>query len=324
MTSEPAISVIIPVKNRAELLKATLNNILQQTLPPTEIIVVDDGSTDHLPDVKVQFQGKVRFVENPGKGPGAARNHGLQLASGKYIQFFDSDDLMTLDKLRLQAEALEKTGADMAYGPYVQAFEQSTGVWEQRDVVMQQRALPRAKSLTSVLLLGWNCITQSCLFRKSFLEKAPAWNEQLITHEDYLFLFNLSLKNPRLAHTPDAGVIYRMHGSQSTENNTNTLSRSADKLAVLRQMDLALKDLDATFYENWNFFGRCYLTAAHFVKSGGDKKVTSNFLSNKHLLASFLYRWHNKMERKATGTNWESMHGVGKTSEDFNKLVKSV
>ncbi len=324
MTPEPSISVIIPVKNRAELLKATLNNILQQTLSPSEIIVVDDGSTDHLPEVKDQFQHQVQFVENPGKGPGAARNLGLKLASGKYIQFFDSDDLMTRDKLCLQADALEKTEADMAYGPYVQAFEASFGVWEQRDVVMQQGALPTNKNLTAVLLLGWNCITQSCLFRKEFLEKAPPWNEQLITHEDYLYLFNLSLNKPRLVHTPGAGVIYRMHGAQSTENNTNSLSRSADKLAVLQHMEHTLNRLDPTFYQRWNFYGRCYLTASHFVAQGGDEKLTLNFLSKKHRLASYLYRWHNKLERKATGTNWETMHGVGKNTNDFNLLVSAV
>jgi len=321
---EPSISVIIPVKNRADLLKVTLSNLLAQSLPPLEVIVVDDGSTDHIHDVISSFGHQVHFITNEGKGPGAARNLGLKVAKGKYIQFFDSDDLMTKDKLKLQAEALEKTGADMAYGPYVQAFEIGNGVWQQKDVVLQQGALPPHKSLTSLLLLGWNCITQSCLFRSSFIKKVMDWDQNLITHEDYLYLFNLSLQNPTLIHTPEAAVVYRQHGAQSTENNTNMLSRSEDKLSVLQIMTQALPKLNVSTYEKWILFGRCYLAARHFYDQKGRNDSFYLFLSNPFKLASYLYRWHNKRERISTGTNWETMHAVGKTSEDFNKIISSV
>jgi glycosyltransferase involved in cell wall biosynthesis len=320
--TQPTVSVIIPVKNRAELLKITLRNILNQTHQPHEIFVIDDASTDHLPEVMAQFEGRVQFFNNPGSGPGAARNFGLSKASGKYIQFFDSDDLMTSNKLAIQIEALEKSGADMAYGPYVQATEQADGSWLQNDVVMQLYPLPEGKNLSSVLLMGWNCITQSCLFRSQFLKSAKPWNEQLITHEDYLYLFDLSLQNPYLVHTPGAGVIYRQHGAQSTASNTHTLSRAYDKLQVLMHMQQHLPK--ATFYEHMLFFGRCYLTTKHFQMHDGDVAVFRTFLGTKYRVASYLYRWHNKQERLLTGTNWETMHGVSKSKIDFEQLIEQV
>lgn len=320
--TKPTVSVIIPVKNRASLLKTTLHNILNQMHQPYEIFVIDDASTDHLPEVVSQFEGRVQFFQNPGNGPGAARNFGLTKAKGKYIQFFDSDDLMTCDKLAIQVKALEESNADMAYGPYVQATEQVDGSWLQNDVVMQQFALPEGKSLASVLLMGWNCITQSCLFRSQFLRAAKPWNEQLITHEDYLYLFDLSLQSPKLIHTPGAGVIYRQHGAQSTASNTHTLSRAYDKLQVL--MHMLQHWPKASAYNRMLFFGRCYLTAFHFRLNGGDLGVFKRFLGTKFRLASYLYRWHNKRERLLTGTNWETMHGVGKSNADFENVISKL
>src|SRR5688572_24662883 len=113
------ISVVIPVKNRATLLPKTLTNILNQTLTPFEVFVVDDGSTDDIASVISQFDSRVFFLKNSRRGPGAARNEGLLASTGDYIQFFDSDDLMTRNKLETQAKLLNNTGADFVYGPYV-------------------------------------------------------------------------------------------------------------------------------------------------------------------------------------------------------------
>jgi glycosyltransferase involved in cell wall biosynthesis len=112
------VSVIIPVKNRAELLRKTLDNLLAQSKKPEEIIVVDDHSTDGIQLVIFDYITDCIFLNNKGKGPGAARNLGLSVATGKYIQFFDSDDLMTKNKLEVQAKILLTSDNGAVYCPY--------------------------------------------------------------------------------------------------------------------------------------------------------------------------------------------------------------
>lgn len=317
------ISVIIPVKNRSALLRKTLDNLLAQSKKPDEIIVIDDHSTDDFKLVIFDYITDCIFINNKGTGPGAARNLGLTVATGKYIQYFDSDDLLTHRKLERQFEALENTGADMAYGPYVQS-EESDNQWFQRDVVMQANGLPDSGNLSQWMLRGWNILTQSCMFRKSLIDRVPAWNEQLITHEDYLYLFLLSLQNPTLVHVPDEGVIYRQHGLQSTDNQTRTLSRASDKMQVLADIKAVLPQSKTDFFSQGLFRGRLAQNFDFYVKNGGDTRRYSGFVDFQDHLWQWVYRLYNKSMRSKTGTAWEPMHGTDGQNSTFNKMIESI
>ena len=97
------VSVIIPCHNRAELIGQTLDSALAQTVLPREVIVVDDGSTDATGQVVAGYAqrtgGRVRLVRQANAGPSAARNRGLEEATGEYLAFLDADDLWLADKL---------------------------------------------------------------------------------------------------------------------------------------------------------------------------------------------------------------------------------
>lgn len=106
------ISIIIPIYNRAHLIEETLDSITQQTYEDWECIIVDDGSTDDTFDVVEQLtsnDSRFKFYKRPEdllKGPSSCRNYGVSLSSGAFIQFFDSDDVMHPDHLRLKSEAI--------------------------------------------------------------------------------------------------------------------------------------------------------------------------------------------------------------------------
>lgn len=119
---EGLVSTIIPVFNRPALLGEAVGSVLAQDYPAIEIIIVDDGSDDPAMEGALEEccrlgAGTARVIKQPNSGPGAARQRGLEAAQGEFVQFLDSDDLLTKDKFRLQVEALRrKPEAGVCYG----------------------------------------------------------------------------------------------------------------------------------------------------------------------------------------------------------------
>lgn len=103
------ISVVIPLYNKAQHIAETLSSVLAQSVRPREIIVVDDGSTDGGAHVVRQFESVgVRLITQTNQGVSAARNRGLEEATGDYVAFIDADDLWLPDHLRVLSELIEK------------------------------------------------------------------------------------------------------------------------------------------------------------------------------------------------------------------------
>lgn len=108
------ISVIIPTYNRQKLVQRAIESVLDQSVVPYEIIVVDDGSTDNTKKEIIKYGSKIRYIyqENSGK-PGAARNLGLKYVQGNWIAFLDSDDVWLPDKLNLQLKLINKVKVNL-------------------------------------------------------------------------------------------------------------------------------------------------------------------------------------------------------------------
>jgi glycosyltransferase involved in cell wall biosynthesis len=107
MTTRPAeVSVIVPVFNGERFLEEALRSALDQTMPPSEVIVVDDGSTDATAEIAESFGDPVRCIRQANLGVARARNRGLSVAMGEFIAFLDHDDLWPPTKLEVQVAAL--------------------------------------------------------------------------------------------------------------------------------------------------------------------------------------------------------------------------
>ncbi len=116
------VSVIIPVYNRAATVKRAIDSVLNQSLSPGEIIVVDDGSTDNTPEVLKGYKDRIRVLRlGENLGPSAARNKGVLESSGRWIAFLDSDDYWDETKLEKQIGFLKQH-------PYFEIL-QSEEIW---------------------------------------------------------------------------------------------------------------------------------------------------------------------------------------------------
>ncbi len=103
------VSVVIPTYNRKHFICFAVDSVLEQTFSDYEIIVVDDGSTDGTAELlSSKYGNKVICLQQENRGFGAARNHGVNAATGDYIAFLDSDDLWHKDKLELQVTIMER------------------------------------------------------------------------------------------------------------------------------------------------------------------------------------------------------------------------
>jgi glycosyltransferase involved in cell wall biosynthesis len=104
----PTVSVIIPTYNRADLVTQAIDSVLQQTYQDFELIVVDDGSTDDTESIVRAYGDRVLYVRTQNGGTGHARNVGMEHASGRYLTFLDSDDLLYPYALEFGTRLLER------------------------------------------------------------------------------------------------------------------------------------------------------------------------------------------------------------------------
>ena len=96
------ISVVIPTLNRCSLLQKAIESVLKQTLVPSEIIVVDNGSTDDTKKMVCSLYPNINYLVEDKSGVSAARNKGIKVAKSEWIAFLDSDDVWESKKLEKQ------------------------------------------------------------------------------------------------------------------------------------------------------------------------------------------------------------------------------
>jgi glycosyltransferase involved in cell wall biosynthesis len=179
------ISVIIPTYNRSNRLIKTLESVARQSLPPGEVIVVDDGSTDATRQAVDSFRNistlNLRYHFQSNSGPGAARNTGIEKASGNYLAFLDSDDEWHRDKLAIQRDAMH---ADPLY-----LVSHTQERWFKNGTHLNQKKYhhPRHGDIFNQAL-RLCCVGMSTVMaRKELFERYGLFDETLRCCEDYDF-----------------------------------------------------------------------------------------------------------------------------------------
>ena len=122
------VSVVIPLFNKGAYVRRALDSVFAQTFQEFEVIVVDDGSTDDGPEqVRAYEDSRLRLIQQPNSGPGAARNRGVRDSKCEYIAFLDADDEWLPDYLRISFESIKlNTDCDLTVSGWYQDYPKSS------------------------------------------------------------------------------------------------------------------------------------------------------------------------------------------------------
>ncbi|MBQ3972123.1 MAG: glycosyltransferase [Selenomonadaceae bacterium] len=240
------ISVIVPVYNVEKYLEACVQSIWAQDFKDFEIILVEDGSTDGSLALCRRLQedsgGRIRLLEHPkNRGPSAARNTGMDAATGKYITFVDSDDMLCPNALHILHNAAERTGVDMVYVGqyYIPVFEEGSVSRIKHLLYRSDENYPKELAFfpddLASRLEPWlnRAISHSAcgmLYRRDFFERhSLRFDEGISTMEDFWFTFRVLCLARSIVILPDRIYIYRQNPS-SIMHRTPTKDRLLEDL----------------------------------------------------------------------------------------------
>lgn len=256
------ITIIIPIYNVASYLKECLTSIQNQSYTNLEIILVNDGSTDSSETICKEFllrDSRFNYLKQENKGVSAARNAGLKIATGKYITFIDSDDIVEKNHIEVLYQTLTEQEADIAVSSYkIQNNEGKIFLlhptkqqlkWLDFNKIDRDEFLVKFPRLFQINQ-SFHCAV-SKLFSKELAE-GLFFDETVEYGEDLDFYFRLYLRVQSIAFANIPTYIYRIHETNISKNQTD--KHIDDELKVHQTIYQVVNDLHlATLYYYKNF-----------------------------------------------------------------------
>ena len=212
------ISVIVPVYNGEEYLSQCLDSLIGQKKPIYEIVIIDDGSTDgsgEIADRYARENSSVKVIHQENRGISAARNRGLQEATGDYIGFCDADDLVSKEYFAVLSDLLTQFGADIAVGGFLQtgpAFGEAAADIQGRTCTGREALGRLVRGEGMFRSYVWNKLYWRELFREITFPEDRSQEDQFVTYR----LFAASRK---VAYTEWAGYYYRPNPASLTNRS---------------------------------------------------------------------------------------------------------
>lgn len=212
---QPLVSIVIPCFNAERFVGEALESALNQSYPLIEVIVVDDGSTDESPKVIAAFGDAIRCERTANRGPSAARNRGLALARGDYVQFLDADDLLERQKVELCLAAYGDSD-ELVICEEEHFFDRSPGFFNAvlRPLLVRPFRLktpPWDDHNLPATVLRQAVGTPLPLHRTELLRGAGGFREDLSILEDVELIFRLVLRGIRIVRVEKVLVRVRDH-----------------------------------------------------------------------------------------------------------------
>jgi len=254
------VSILIPAYNTEKWIGETIQSALSQTWPSKEIIIVNDGSTDHTLSIARRFESKtVKVISQDNAGGCAARNKALEYAQGEYIQWLDSDDLLAPNKIALQMSAAESgvSSRVLLSGPY--------GIFyaSPKRAKFVRNSLCKDLSPVEWMLRKFSenifLIPACWLVSRKLTEIAGKWDERLWLNQDGEYFCRVVARSEMVMFTSEAVCYYRQSGFQ--QKNQERSDRAHRSLLLSQQLCIqylrSLEESERTrnaclkYIENW-------------------------------------------------------------------------
>jgi glycosyltransferase involved in cell wall biosynthesis len=206
------VSIVIPCYNASNYIAEAIQSALDQTYSACEVIVIDDGSTDHSLSIIRNFGDRIRWETGDNHGGCAARNRGLELAAGTWVQFLDADDRIMPDKIAKQVEVLKTANNDLAMAVCPWRYFEG-------DALAVPAPLPPGTSghsgvdlLVSMWKYGLMFPPHVWLTPLSLIRKIGGWNLSLVADQDGEFFGRMLVAAEKVKVTDECDAHYRIPG----------------------------------------------------------------------------------------------------------------
>lgn len=223
------VSVIIPAYNSSEYIQECIDSLVSQTLKNVEFIFVDDGSTDATLDIiqkNALKDSRIKIISQQNQYAGVARNNGLNIASGEYIIFLDSDDFFDISLLEKTYNAAQKTGAEIVIFKG-REYNIKTAMFNSCKFPLSEKLFPQKdiftyKDFCENLYQANSCIAWNKLIKKSLIDKLGIKFQEIQSSNDTVFVYTLLVCASSMTFLNETLVNYRV-------GRDNSLQRSKSK-----------------------------------------------------------------------------------------------
>ena len=243
----PIVSIIMPAYDAERFIEAAIASVCNQTLGAWELIVVDDASTDgtaRLIAEAASREPRIRPITLPGnRGPAAARNIGIDAATGDWLALLDADDRYVPGRLELMVEQAVAENADLCSDNLLLDLDPPQG--EPREMI-PAALVPQVRELKLTEFIqrtmadpAWPGVNfgflKPIMRRRFLLDHGLRYDERVRFAEDFSFYVDCFLAGGRWLMGPDAGYVYRVRGDSLTQVQTVAdLDRLIAKLDTVR------------------------------------------------------------------------------------------
>jgi len=218
------VSVIIPCYNQAQYLPDALNSIFEQSYTNWECIIVNDGSPDNTEEVAhhwIEKDNRFLYLKKENGGLSSARNEGLRIAKGDYIQFLDADDIIHSEKFEIQISLLKNTDVfAISISSYFSSIENNLNIAHPTRYLTSQF---KTQNFLNEIITDWEInlsIPVHCFLFKTAIFKRNSifFCEDLPNHEDWECWMNLFRLNPEVKYTKQKLAVYRIRNCAMCSN----------------------------------------------------------------------------------------------------------
>ena len=250
----PLVSIIIPCYNAENYVAEAIQAALDQTYPNCEVIVIDDGSTDRGINVIESFGDRIRWETGPNRGGSVARNRGLDIAKGEWIQFLDADDLISKNKISSQIQSLVGVSSKHVSVSNVVYFQDQTDPFCDGKVSMGYSELNSddpASWLVDLWTPGpgygttrWGMVPHHAyLAPRSCIDLAGPWNESLSIDQDGEFFARVISVSKGVRWSEDSYAYYRKFDSRQSVSRGKSFKNAEASLQSVERKIQALEKI---------------------------------------------------------------------------------